>query len=189
MTSLGLTTFTFPCCPLQVGRVYEAPYPKLVYADPQAYFAACYCYNWMQPIISRFGRQELDDIYTQTLLLHYYISVKTRLDTLWPIKPDTGLSQPYLLARRSPEVRRLMAKLHDKREYSFYREFMNRGGEMAKKALANERDHLEKIVSDIKASLPRENSELDIEIEKLEMEVTEANAQNSRMVQEYVVLS
>lgn len=183
MILLAWTTFITLFSQKQVDSTKEAPYPKLVYADAQSYFAACYCYSVMQPIISRFGRQDLDDTYTQTLLLHYYISVKTRLDTLWTIKPDTGLSQSYLLSRKSPEIRRLMAKLHDKREYTFYKEFMNRGGEMARKALTNERDHLEKIVEEIKATLPKDNSEIDIEIERLEREVLETNSQNSQNVQ------
>jgi hypothetical protein len=155
-----------------------------VYADAQAYFAACYCYHSLQPLLTRFNRQDLDDLYTQTLLQHYFITIKTYYDVLWPLKPDIGLTQAYLLSRRTPEMKRTLAKIEEKQEYSMYRDLVNRGGEMAKRELILEKNSLEGIVTEIKATLQGPPSQIDLEIAKLENEVEEINTENSVAISE-----
>lgn len=158
--------------------------PKLVYADVQAYFTACYWYQSLQPLLTRFNRQDLDDLYTQTLLLHYFVSVKTHFDSLWPIRVDLGVTQNYLLSRRTPEIKRQLFKIAEKHEYSSYRDLINRGGEMARKQLIAEKEHLESLVAEIKGTMGNSLSQIDLEIVRLETELEEANSDNTKAISE-----
>lgn len=160
----------------------EAETPKLVYADVQAFFAACYWYHGLQPLLTRFGRQDLDDLYTQTLLLHYYITVKTHFDPLWPLKQELGVTLAYLQSRRLPETKRMLLRIAERQEYSCYRDLLPRGSEAARKELLLEKEHLEGLVSEIKATLVGSPSQIDEEIARLQVEVEEANIQNTAAI-------
>lgn len=184
MTSRGWITSTMPSWQRHVDKYDSAELPKLVYADVQAYFAACYWYNTLQPLLTRFNRQDLDDLYTQTMLLHYYLTVKTHFDTLWPMRPDLGVSQQYLQSRRTPEIKRFLLRVAERQEYSCYRDLIPRGFDVAKKELILERNYLESLVNEIKATLVGPPSQIDQEIAKLEAEVEETNRENTTSVSE-----
>lgn len=120
------------------------------YADSHAYLAAYTYYPPLTPIFTRWQNQELEDQYTQNFLYHFFISSKAYFEPLWPARPDL----PSYPSRDSPELKRQLAAILQKRKYLPFKQISQKPLEQAKRELLDDNQFLSGLVDEIRSIQP-----------------------------------